>query len=1123
MKRDAHSGPSSAAGPRYWRSFKELADSPEARVRAEREFPADASEWMDPWSRRHFLEIMSASFLLAGLGLTGCRRPVEKIIPFARQPEDYVPGVPQYYATSMPARESAIPLLVRSNEGRPTKIEGNSAHPESCGAVHAFAQASILGLYDPDRARRFTHAGKTVSREAALDFLAALAAQYAANARGNAGSPAPVLPDCGGGQGLCVLLERNSSPSRARLIRLLRSRLPKARWFVHEPVDFDIHREAATLAYGRPVVPEYRLDAARVIVSLDADFLGSEPEFHLHIRRFAEGRRLVRPTDPINRLYVMEALFTLTGAQADHRLRLPPSQMLAAAAQLAVTVLRGTGVATELVDRLTELGGCLPEATVRQPWLVECARDLLAHRGGEAVVLAGYRQPLAVHAIAHVLNFALGAVGKVVRLRDAPVPEEESLAALASALAAGRVDTLVILGGNPVYNAPGSLDWARRQRQARVVVRLGDCEDETAAWSDWHMPRAHFLESWGDALTAGGTLVPIQPLIQPLHGGLTELEVLARIGGLEHPSPYEIVRDTFRGLAGEGEDRWRRFLHDGFLAVAPRSVAEVALNLEALTQTLREVVLQPIPESHRLELVFHRDAKVDDGRYSNNGWLQELPDPVTKMVWENAVLMSANTAAALGLAIRDQDDQNLRAPLVKVTLDGREIVGPAWIQPGMADFVLGLALGYGRVAAGRVGSGAGYDAYRLRTAGAGSTQAGATVTATGQWHRLATTQNHWSMEGRPIVREANLDAYRRNPRFARGMDRAEPPGPRDAEGRSRPLYPNPLDVPGRDGQLPREKTAHAWGMSIDLNACVGCSACVIACQSENNIPIVGKDLVSRNREMHWLRLDRYYAGPVEDPQMVTQPMLCVHCEAAPCESVCPVNATVHNEEGLNVMVYNRCVGTRYCSNNCPYKVRRFNFLDYHRRPLDQLQGPFYSSPLAHATGGEWDLVRWFKNPDRGQRPDDEWEMLKLAANPEVTVRMRGVMEKCTLCIQRIEQAKIAQKVQAGPSGEVEVPDGTIRTACQQACPAEAIVFGNLKDPHSRVSERKRSDRDYSPLEWLATKPRTTYLAKVRNPNPRMPDYREQPLTTVDWEHRGNRSQVHEAAATPASQAEGGVR
>jgi len=431
-------------------------------------------------------------------------------------------------------------------------------------------------------------------------------------------------------------------------------------------------------------------------------------------------------------------------------------------------------------------------------------------------------------------------------------------------------------------------------------------------------------------------------------------------------------------------------------------------------------------------------------------------------------------------------------------LGGREILGPAWIQPGMADNVLGLALGYGRMKAGRVGNKSGYDAYRLRTAGAAFIASGAQLTDAGQRHPISTTQNHWMMEGRPVVREATLEQYRKQPNFAKRMSPEPPPGPRDPQGRPLPMYPNPLDVPDKHGKTPREKALHAWGMSIDLNACVGCAACMVACQSENNVPIVGKDQVGRNREMHWLRVDRYYAGSVEDPQVVNQPMLCQQCESAPCESVCPVNATAHNDEGLNMMTYNRCVGTRYCSNNCPYKVRRFNYLDYNRRPLDQLVGPFYSSPLVHSTDGQWDLARWWRNPDASIRPEEEWELLKLVKNPDVTVRMRGVMEKCTFCVQRIEQAKIAQKVKAGASGDIEVPDGMIKTACQQACPADAIVFGNLKDPNSRVSQLKRLDRDFQVLEFLNVKPRTTYLARVRNPNPAMPDYYEAPLSFVEW-------------------------
>ena len=1106
--------PNGLVGPDYWRSLDQLADTPEFRRWVEREFPTGASELADPISRRHFVKIMSASFLLAGLGLTGCRRPVEKIQPFSKLPENYVHGVPQFYATARPVRDSAVPLVVKSNDGRPTKIEGNPRHPDSNGATDSFTQASILNLYDPDRAQRFLQAGKAVTREAALDALREIAAAFGGTYRGlGAGEGVPSGAPKAGGQGLCFLMERSSSPSRARLQTLIREKLPQARWFIHEPVDFDVHRQAATLAFGKPVRPCFRYDAAKVIVSLDCDFLGAESDAHVSIRRFAKGRRLTGPSDAMSRLYAAEALFTLTGANADHRLRLPASQVFNLAAQLAAKV---TGEVLRADD--------LPASLVDPLWLDGCAKDLLAHKGA-ALVVAGHRQPLAVHLLAHAMNAALGSVGKTVTFHEAPEPAEASLADLAGALEAGEVDTLVILGSNPVYTAPADLDWPKTLRKAKAVIRLGAYEDETAALCDLHLPMAHYLESWGDARTADDTLVPIQPLIEPLFGGMTEIEVLARLGGLDTTNPYELVRGTFRAHAGDSEDTWKRFLHDGWLADRASTPMEVEFNRAALTQFVAEAPVVPAPSTDRLEVVIHRDASVDDGRYNNNGWLQELPDPITKLTWENVILLSPTTAAHLGLDIRDRENNDLQVPLVKIEAGGRSVVGPAWIQPGLADHVVALALGYGREKSGRVGSKAGYDAYRLRTSASPHLLSGAKLTPTGARHKLATTQNHWAMEGRPVVREATLAEYRENPRFVQGMNLPEPEAAKDAAGRPLPLYPNPLDVPDANGVTPRDKALHQWGMSIDLNACVGCSACVVACQSENNIPIVGKDQVRRNREMHWVRVDRYYAGDPANPQAVTQPMFCLHCESAPCESVCPVNATVHDEEGLNLMAYNRCVGTRYCSNNCPFKVRRFNFFDYHRRPLEELVGPVYSTPLTSSTDGEWDLIRWLKNPDQGKRPAEEWEFLKLVQNPDVTVRMRGVMEKCTYCVQRIEQAKIARKVQAGPSGDIEVPDGTVKTACQQVCPAEAITFGNIKDPQSAVSRQKTLDRNYTVLEFLAVNPRTSYLARVRNPNPALPGGKDPTLLSQEYRQknpplpeghasaaRGNRSH---ATPTPA--------
>ena len=1047
MKNISTKGAEAPPGRVYWRSLEELEQTPEFRQWIEREFPEGASEWTDPVSRRHFVKIMSASFLLAGLGVagSGCRRPEQKVEPFGKMPENYVHGVPQYYATAMPTQSGAIPLVVKSNDGRPTKVEGNALHPDSNGATDRFAQASTLNLYDPDRAARFTSHGKNATTESAMDLLAEVSRQAQANA----------------GRGLSFLLERNNSPSRRRLQKLISDKFPQAKWYTYDAVDLDAQRRTATQAFGRPVKPYYQIEKADVVVSLDCDFMGSEEDVQNHIRRFAQRRHLEKPTDSLNRLYIIESILSVTGFNADHRLRVPASAIIQVAAGLAAEILKQGGLAG--------LEGIGKPVGVDPKWISECAKDLLQNRG-KSLVMAGHRQPAAVHLLAHAINAALDNIGKTVLFHETPEMKEQGIVELAQALNSGQVENLVILGGNPVYTAPADLDWAKTQRKARTVVRLGYYEDETFPHCDWHLPLCHYLESWGDALTSDGTLVPIQPLVAPLSGGLTELEVLARIAGVAVADSYTIVRETFAGFAGgaDVEGAWRKFLHDGFLANSAAKPVEVALNQAAVSQALSGVKVS-MASKDRLEIVFHRDYSLDDGRYNNNGWLQELPDPVTKLVWDNAVLVSRKTAADLGAKNSD---------IVEIRLGERSVRGPIWVQPGFADNSLGLALGYGRTATGRVGQKAGFNVYPLRTSETQNFAVGATVRRTGETYPLSCTQSHWSLEGRPIIREANLEQYRRKPDFVKGMEveEGEPMAP---------LYPNPFD------EL-KKKGLHQWGMSIDLNMCVGCSACMLACQSENNVPIVGKEQIRRGREMHWLRIDRYYSGRlpktaeqkhenfldtfktdeeqqfddwIENPQVVTQPMLCQHCESAPCENVCPVNATSHDQEGLNVMTYNRCVGTRYCSNNCPYKVRRFNYFDYNKRPLDALYlGPF------------------------GHRKDDEWDLMRMVKNPDVTVRMRGVMEKCTFCIQRIEQAKIAQKTRAGASADVVVPEGTFTTACAQACPAGAIVFGNLNDPESRVSKLKSLDRNYSVLETLLTKPRTTYLARLRNPNPNMPDY-----------------------------------
>ena len=1067
MKKIFNYAPAPTTGRRYWRSLDDLAETPEFKDWLHREFPAGASQMEDGQSRRNFLKIMSASFAFAGLAMggAGCRRPEEKLEPFGQQQDNYTFGDAQYFATAMPTRTGAIPLVVKSYEGRPVKIEGNSLYPGSNGSTDRYAQASILDLYDPDRARHFKHDGKVVSREEALNFLDELSKKFAANS----------------GEGLAFLAESSTSPSRARLQNLIAQKFPKAQWFTYDAIDSGIHQRAATQAFGQSVKPVFHYDKAKVILSLDADFLGGEDDSHNHIRKYAASRKA---GDGMSRLYAVESLFTLTGAGADHRLRVAASELIRIAAAIQWGCANGLGM---MPRALLE-----PKPAVDPQWIAECVKDLLANKG-KCVVVAGQRQPLVVHLMANAMNFALGNIGKTVELlKAAEVPENDI-----SNLDTGTTDTLVILGGNPAYN----LNWSAKPK---TIVRIGYYEDETAEKSGWNFPSTHYLETWGDAKTSDGKLVPVQPLTQPLFDGLTDLEFLARIAGSSQTSAYDLVRTTFGG----SDEAWKNFLFNGFALEKPDSVTPFLAGGITVAKALGKAsnAKTASVSKDNLEVIFYRDAKVDDGRYSNNGWMQELPDPITKMTWDNAVLISRKTAKELGVANGD---------IVEISLNGKKVSGPIWTQPGMADYSLGLALGYGRERAGRVGTGVGFNAYKIFSGK--YIETGATISKTGATYTLACTQHHWSMEGRPAVREANLEQFLKEPDFAQEkFHGVEPPMVQS-------LYPNPLDE--------AKKTAlHQWGMTVDLNACVGCGTCVIACQSENNIPIVGKDQVLRGREMHWMRIDRYFTSDpkrkdnkslfnptadenqtdenqqfaewIDDVQAVNQPMLCQMCEAAPCESVCPVNATVHDQEGLNVMAYNRCIGTRYCSNNCPYKVRRFNFLDYNKRPLTELKGTMYSTTLTHKTDGEWDLKRWWNDPNSGMRTEDEWDLIKLSKNPDVTVRMRGVMEKCTYCTQRIEHAKISQKVKAGASGDVRLSEaaGTIpKTACQQACPAGAIVFGDVSDPNSTVSKLKLLPQNYSVLGELLTKPRTTYLARIRNPNPAMPDYHD-PFSTEEYDH-----------------------
>lgn len=1072
-------------GPKYWRSLGELASTPGFKAQLAREFPEGASS-LEGVDRRHFMKIMAASFALGGVGLAGCRRPEAHILPFGKSVEGVIPGLPLYFATAMPLRKSAIPLLAETHEGRPTKVEGNPTYAPHGGASSLAAQASVLDLYDPDRATTHTQNGATVTGAAVKDLLTALGKDSAAN----------------GGAGLAFLADESSSPTRARLVAKLRKQFPSAIWAEYEPVQDEPPVAAAKAAFGRNVKPLYRFAKAKRVVAIDADFLHAESGSLYYARDFAKGRKVVKRDDPMNRLYAVESGFTLTGSMADHRLRLASSHMLAFAAALANKVMGASPL-----DVLAQ-GLDFPR---QAEWLEACADDLKSHKG-ECLIVAGAHQPASVHAIAYALNAYLGNIGHTVDFVETGSSNASTIGELAAAIKAGSVKSLVVLGGNPAYNAPADLDWAALQKSVSNVIRYGYYVDETSQAAGTHIAATHYLESWGDARTVDGTVVPVQPMILPLFGGLTEIEVLALILGEANTDPYSQVHTTITSLAGGGdaETAFRKFLHDGLLAGSAYPIVDVKFDIKGTGPLFKSAPAPEALSASNLEVRFAPDYKIDDGRFINNGWLQECPDPMSKITWDNAILVSPRLAKELGITpkgsvlqvarveLADSDRGMEMAPLAEVTVNGYTITGPVHIQPGLSNYTLVLPLGYGRKVTGRIGEGSGFNAYAARTSGTPAYATGATIRITGERVRLASTQEHWSMEGRDLVREANLEEVHEENGPGLGFAKeigleAEAPPIYGEEGAKMTLAQKVTETPRGNSlyENPNYDGVHQWGMSIDLNTCIGCNACVVACQAENNIPIVGREQVLRGREMHWIRLDRYYSdgkisskafgGPEnmiipEDPQVSMQPLNCMQCELAPCEMVCPVNATVHDDEGLNVMAYNRCIGTRYCANNCPYKVRRFNYFDWNEREIDKL----YLGPVG---------------------PHGMPELLKMSKNPQVTVRMRGVMEKCTYCVQRIENGKIQHKVRmakAGRPGDVVVPDGEIKVACQQACPVEAIEFGNLLDSSSRVVQAKEREQDYALLGYLNTRPRTTYLAKLRNPNPRMPDYHKLPFSRTEY-------------------------
>jgi molybdopterin-containing oxidoreductase family iron-sulfur binding subunit len=901
---------------------------------------------------------MAASMALASL--TGCKAaPPEKIVPYVRAPEDILPGTPLYFATAMPAQGYGLGLIVESHEGRPIKVEGNPDHPSSLGATDAFAQASLLTLYDPDRAQTVTQAGQISTWDGFITSLRPRLDQFRKN-----------------GQALRILTETITSPSLADLLNQILAAYPGCRWHQYEPLHRDNERAGSRLAFGRYVDAQYRFANADVILSLDSDFLTTLPGKLSYAREFARRRRIVPGQMTMNRLYVVEGMPTITGAAADHRFPM----------------------------RSGEVGSVLSDHP--PPWMRTVMEDLERHRG-KSIVIAGENQPPAIHAMTHAMNYRLGNVGQTVLYTEPvevnPVEHTSSLGDLVEDMKAGRVDSLLIIGGNPVYTAPVDFEFATQLERVALRVHHSVYYDETAAHCHWHIPESHYLERWGDIRAHDGTISIVQPLINPLYQSRSPEELLSAILGDPSRSGYEIIRDSWKKRhPGVGfEAFWLEGLRRGIITGTEATPV-------SLPAPLSNPSFQPDAPSS-IEVTIRPDPCLLDGRWANNAWLQELPKPLTKLVWDNAALMGVTTAESLG--VRNED-------VIELAHKGRTVEAPVLVVPGHADRAITLHLGYGRSRSGSIAGQNGFNAYRIRTAGSPWIVADVGIRKTALRHPLVSTQEHFQLNERHQVRRASASEYSMNPAFAHeGVF-----NPADNET----LYPKPVTDPN-----------YAWGMAIDLSTCIGCNACVVACQAENNVPVVGKEQCANSREMHWLRIDTYFEGDPKNPVALFEPMLCQHCENAPCELVCPVAATSHSGEGINEMTYNRCVGTRYCSNNCPYKVRRFNFFEY----------------------AKWDIPQF-----------------KLLYNPDVTVRSRGVMEKCTFCIQRINRARIEAKKE-----DRLIRDGEVITACQSACPTEAIVFGNTMDPNSAVSKRKAEPRNYSALAELNTRPRTTYLAKLTNP------------------------------------------
>ena len=1007
--------------PTYWRSLAELENAPEFREFVEREFatPLDDQPVGSP-GRRRFMQLMGASLALAGV--SGCRWQEDHLLPYSRRPAGEIPGVPRSFATAMDLGGVATGLYVTSYDDRPIKVEGNPDHPGSHGTCMVQQQASVLNVYDPDRSQGVAQYRGQKRQDSSYARFDAFAKKHFAALRAR------------GGKGLRILAEASSSPTVDMLKRRLLAGFPQAKWVEYEPISHDNEREGSRLAFGSPVRTQYALDKADVVVSLDADLVSQHRAAIPNARGLAEGR------DPdrfkMSRVYAIESTLSLMGAMADHRLPLRSELIKAVAAALDADLDAQLKPDAEVLGTAQPKpkAAALADAKVAK-FLSVVVKDLLANKG-RSVVAVGSHQPPEVHAVVHRINAMLGNVGVTLSYTAEPDPARpphvEALQALTAEMNGGQVDTLLILGGNPVYNAPSDVAFGAALGKVKTSIHLSAYQDETSRQATWHLNAAHYLESWGDARGYDGTISIVQPLIAPLYGGRSWIELLAMVLG-ETQKPLDIVKSAHTRRLGDPR-KWRKAVADGVVQKSAwPTVSPKLKSIDPMKFTPGELGGAKA-EGSAVEVLFTPDFKLYDGRFANNAWLQELADPVTKLTWENAALIAPATANALGI------EESTR---VKLSLDGQEITLPALYAPGQAEGSIRVALGYGRTTLGHVGGleedgvePIGANTYKLRSTKGYHFAEGAKITPTGEKYRVGSTQHLWNIDkiGKDgeadrvddLVREGKMEEFKENPGFAKEQVEHPP---------LLSLWVPPVNY----------AEGHKWGMSIDLSRCIGCNACMIACQAENNIPVVGKERVVMGREMNWIRVDRYYKGTPDEPEVIFQPVPCQQCENAPCESVCPVGATQHSDEGLNDMTYNRCIGTRYCSNNCPYKVRRFNFFNYHME---------------------------FKHGKN--------KVKAMAFNPDVTLRFRGVMEKCTYCVQRIQNVKIQAK-----NHKREIKDGEIKTACQQTCPTEAIVFGDLNDKSSKVAALHNNPRCYSLLVSLFTMPRTRYLARVKNPHPEL--------------------------------------